>query len=141
MAATRKSQYKVLIGLQEIEGVVSPHQRQIDGALKHRQKALEYIAEVSNLAEFMGGKVETLGLREDWAFSKEIFPGVQVFFIFNRANGEFPSRLRVLFSGDKIRLMKGDDLAAATIVLVNHMLRYVKSTNPGKDLPEVCYKV
>ena len=129
-----------LVNLQEIEGVVSPHQRQLDMALKTREEALEHVADVSKLAEFIGGRVESLGLGEDWAVSKEIFPGVEVFFIFNRADDEFPSTLRVLFSGDRIELMKGEDLAGFVILYVSHMLRYVRETNPGENLPEVCYR-
>jgi len=132
---------KKLIGLQEIEGVVSPHQKQIDMALKTRKEALEYVADVSKLAEFIGGKVESLGMGEDWAISKEVFPGVQVFFIFNHADEELPSNLKVLFSGDRIKLMRGEDLAGFIILYVIHMLRYVKESNPGKSLPEVCYRV
>ncbi len=131
---------KVLISLQEIEGVVSPHRQQVNEALKLREKALEYVADVNELARFMGGNVESLGLREDWAISKEIFPGMQIFFVFNRAGGELPSRLKVLYAGDRM-LMRGDDLASVTIILVNHMLRFVKATNPGEHLPEVCYRV
>ncbi len=130
-----------LVGLQEIEGVAGSHKQQVDWALKLRQEALEYVADVHRLAEFIGGKVESLWLREDWAISKELFPGVQVFFIFNRASDELPCRLSVLYSGDRVRLMKSEDLAAATILLENHMLRYVNWANPGKDLPEVCGKV
>lgn len=130
-----------LISLQEIEGVVSPHQRQIERALKVRKEALEYVAEVSKLAEFIGGEVESLGIGEDWVISKKIFPEVKVFFIYNRADEEFPSNLKVLYSGDRIKLMKGEDLAGVTIFYVNHMLRYVRETNPGKNLPEVCYRV
>ena len=132
---------KKLIGLQEIEGAVSPHQKQIDMALKTRKEALEYVADVSKLAEFIGGRVESLEMGEDWAISKEIFPGVQVFFVFNRADDEFPSNVKVLFSGDRIKLMKGEDLAGFVIFYVIHMLRYVKESNPGRSLPEVCYRV
>lgn len=143
MVAKRKAQYyKVLIGLQEVNGASALHARQVDGALKHRQKALEYVAEVHKLAEFIGGNVESLGLREDWAISKEIFPGVQVFFFYNRANGQIPGSLKVLYSGERIRLMKSDDLVDITIALVNHMLRYVKTINPSnKDIPDICNKV
>ena len=132
---------KKLISLREIEGAVSPHQRQIDMALKTRKEALEYVADVSKLAEFIGGKVESLGMGEDWAISKEIFPGVDVFFIFNRADEELPSSLKVLFSGDRIKLMRGEDLAGFAILYIIHILRYVKESNPGKNLPEVCYRV
>jgi len=130
-----------LISLREIEGAVSPHQRQVEMALESRKEALEHVADVSGLAEFMGGRVESLGLGEDWAVSKQIFPGVEVFFVFNRADEEFPSSLRFLYSGDRLKLMKGEDLAGFTILFVSHMLRYVRETNPDSNLPEVCYRV
>lgn len=130
-----------LISLREIEGVISPHQGQVKGGMRLRKEALEHIADASELAEFIGGKVESLGLGEDWAISKEIFPGVEVFLIYNRASEEFPSNLRVLYAGDRIKLMKGEELASITIAYVNHMLRYVRETNPSKNLPEVCYRV
>ena len=132
---------KKLISLQEIEGAISPHQKQIDMALKTRKEALEYVTDASKLAEFIGGKVESLGIGEDWAISKEIFPGVQVLFVFNRADDEFASNLKVLFSGDKIKMMRGEDLAGFVILYAIHMLRYVRDSNPGKKLPEVCYRV
>jgi len=130
-----------LISLREIEGAVSPHQRQVEMALESRKEALEHVADVSRLAEFMGGRVESLGLGEDWAVSKQIFPGVEVFFVFNRADEEFPSSLRFLYSGDRLKLMRGEDLAGFTILFVSHMLRYVRETNPDSNLPEVCYRV
>ena len=132
---------KKLISLREIEGAASPHQRQIDHALNARKEALEYVADVPKLAEFIGGKVESLGLGEDWAVSKEIFPGVQVFYIFKRADDEFPSNLRVLFSGDNIKMMRGEDLAGFVILYLVHILRYVRDSNRDKKLPEVCYRV
>jgi hypothetical protein len=78
---------------------------------------------------------------EDWAISKEIFPGVQVFFVFNHADDEFESNLKVLFSGDRIKMMRGEDLAVFVIFYVNHMVRYIRDSNKDKKLPEVCYRV
>lgn len=130
-----------LVSLKEIEGAVSPHTAQVEHALKTRQEALEYVADVSELAAFIGGNVESLGIKEDWAISKEIFPGVLAFFIYNRADDEFPANLRVLFSGARIKLMSGEDLAGIVIAYITHMLRYVRESNPGKKLPEVCYRV
>jgi hypothetical protein len=140
----RKSQnnhYKILVGLPEVEGAVSFHQRQIDRALKPRLKALEYVAEATKLAEYLGGRVESLGLHEDWTIAKPIFPDIEIFFVFNRANGQNPPSLKVLYSGNKVNTMKGDDLARVALVCINHMLRFVRETNPGKHLPDICYKV
>jgi len=130
-----------LISLSEIEGADSPHRKQIDRALQARKEALKYVKDVSQLAEFMGGRVEKLGIGEDWAVSKEIFHGVRVYFVFNRADAELPGNLKVLFSGDRLRMMKGEDLASFIILYLIHMLRFVRDSNPDTKLPEVCYRV
>ena len=130
-----------LLSLADIEGKVSPHQMQVKGALKMRAAALEYVKDVEALADYIGGRVENPGIGEDWAVAKELYPGVTVHFIYNRADDEFPARLRALYSGAKIRMIKGDELATITISLANQLLRYVREANPGVKLPEVCYRV
>ena len=130
-----------LVSLREIEGPASPHQRQLDTALKTRQEALEHVTDVCGLAEFIGGEVQALNLGEDWALSKKIYPGVAAFFVFNHADEELPSSLKVLFSGDNLKLVRGEELAGFAILYVSHMLRFIKETNHDKVLPEVCYKV
>jgi hypothetical protein len=81
------------------------------------------------------------GVGEDWAVLKEIYPGVKVHLIFNRSDDEFPARLRALYSGDKIRMVRGDELATVTVSLANQLLRYVRESNPGVKLPDICYRV
>ena len=130
-----------LLSLADIEGKVSPHQLQVKGALKMRAAPLEYVKDVEALAAFLGGNIESPGVGEDWAVSKETFPGVAICFVFNRRDDEFPARLRALYSGDKIRMIKGEELATITISSANQMLRYVRETNPQVKLPDVCYRV
>jgi hypothetical protein len=130
-----------LVSLKEIEGADSPHQKQLDRALKIRISAFEYISDVQGLAGFIGGSVEKLGLRENWAVSKDIYPDVTIHFIFNKADEEFPASLKVLFSGDRLKLLSGEDLAGLTITFSSHMIRYIRESNPGITLPEVCYRV
>ncbi|MHB8086391.1 MAG: hypothetical protein ACYDHZ_11250, partial [Dehalococcoidia bacterium] len=127
-----------LLNLADIEGKISPHQLQVKGALKMRASALAYVRDAEALAQYLGGKVEVLGLGEDWAVNKELYPGVIVHFAFNKADDEFPARLRALYSGEKVGMIKGDELATVTISLANQLLRYVRESNPGVKLPEVC---
>ena len=130
-----------LLSLADIEGKVSPHQMQVKGALRMRAAALEYVRDVQALADYTGGSVEATGIGEDWALCKELYPGVTVHIVFHRADDEFPARLRALYSGDKINMIKGEELATITISLANQLLRYVRETNTGIKLPEVCYRV
>jgi hypothetical protein len=130
-----------LFNLAELEGKISPHQGQVKGGLKMRAVALEFVEDVKALAEYLGGSLETLGVGEDWAVRKELYPGVIIHFIFNRSDDEFPARLQALYSGERVKSIHGDELATVTISLANQLLRYVRESNPGKKLPEVCYKV
>ncbi len=130
-----------LITLKEIEGVVSPHDAYVKRELEMRKEALKYVQNIDELANYIGGTVEKLGIGEDWAIRKVLFPGVEIFFIYQQEDKEFPSSFRVLFSGDKVKTLKGDDLASITIVCVNHILRYVREISSDKSLPEICYRV
>ncbi|MBN1691434.1 MAG: hypothetical protein JW901_10460 [Dehalococcoidia bacterium] len=130
-----------LFNLTELEGKVSPHQGQVKGGLKLRAAALEFVDDPAELAAYFGGTVEKIGSGEDWAVAKELFPGVVIHFVFCRADSEFPSRLQALYSGDRVNLVHGDELATMTISLSNQLLRYVREKNTDRKLPEVCYRV
>ena len=130
-----------LLSLKEIEGADSPHQKQLDRAMKIRVPAFEFVRDVRALAEFVGGRAENAGLREDWAVSKEIYPGVIVHFLYYKADDEFPAVLKVLFSGDRLKMLSGEDLAGLTIACASHMIRYIRESNPNTQLPEVCYRM
>ena len=130
-----------LVNLREIEGKDSPHQDSLYRALKGRIEALGLVGDVNALADFIGGQVEFLRLKEDWAVSKEIFPDIKIYFVFNRGDEEFSAQLRILFSGEKLHMISGEDLTGYTIFIVSHMIRYVRQANPGSKLPEICYRV
>ncbi|MBL7119738.1 MAG: DUF3786 domain-containing protein [Dehalococcoidia bacterium] len=130
---------KKLLSLKEIEGPTSPHDGFLKREMDRRKEPLSYVDKVSKLAEYIGGEVVSLGISEDWAIRKEIFPGIQILLIYNRADEEFPSNLRVLYSGERIGKIRGEDLVELTIACVNHTLRYVRET--VKDPPEICMRV
>lgn len=130
-----------LITLKQIEGVISPHTEYVTRELEFRKEVLKYVGNVAELADYIGGTVTELRTGEDWAIKKEVFPGVEIFFLYRSADAEFPSSFRVLYSGERIKTMPGDDLASITIACANHIVRYVKEVNPDKSLPEICYKV
>lgn len=130
---------KKLLSLKEIEGTVATHDGFIKRELAKRKIALDYVDNASRLAEYIGGEIVSLGISEDWVIKKEFFPGIEILFIYNRADDEFPSNLRVLYSGERILTTRGEDLVELTIAGVNQMLRYVKET--VKDPPEICTRV
>jgi hypothetical protein len=130
---------KKLLTLKEIEGPISTHDGFLKREMERRKGPLSCVDNVSRLAEYIGGEVVSLGVGEDWAIRKGVFPGVDILFVYNRADAEFPSNLRVLYSGQSVRNVRGEDLAELTIACVNHMLRYVRENT--KDPPEICMRV
>ena len=130
---------KELLSIKQIEGPIATHDGFLKREMDRRQVALAYVNNVSKLAEYIGGKVESLERGEDWVITKEMFPGIEIVFMYTRADDEFPSSLRVLYTGGRIKKTKGEDLAELTIACVNQMLRYVKET--VEDPPEICTRV
>ncbi|MCX5999573.1 MAG: hypothetical protein NTU41_08310 [Chloroflexi bacterium] len=128
-----------LLSLKEIEGPMGTHDAFLKHELDRRKNALACIEDASGLAEYLGAKVESLGRGESWAMSKDVFPGINILFVFDRPDVEFPANLRVLYFGDRIRDISGEDLADLTIACVNHMLRYVRAT--AEEPPEICTRV
>jgi hypothetical protein len=121
---------KKLYAVRDLEGVISPHDGSLKRGLEHRKGAFHGFKDIAGLARHIGGEVETLKLDETWAIRKEFFPGVEVHFIYDEADDEFPSRLRALFSGNHIREMKGEDMYDASIFILNYMVEYARKEKP-----------
>ena len=129
-----------LVTIKEIEGMLATHDGYLKGEMDRRKEPLEYLDDVGKLADYIGGEVEEIK-PGDWAIGKEIFPGVKAYFVYQRGDDEVPSNLRVLFGGDKVRTVPGEDLVNLVVGYANHMLRYIRETNPDKRLPRICYQV
>ncbi len=72
---------------------------------------------------------------------KVFYPGVEAYFLYNRKDEEFPPSMQVLFSGEKVRELQGDDLSVLAIATINHMIHYIRNSQLGKVLPEICQVV
>ena len=104
-----------------------------------RKVALDLVEDPAALAGYIGGSTESLGRGEDWVIRKTVFPGIDIIFVYTREDEEFPSSLRVLYSGERILETRGEDLAELTIACLNQMLRYVKATVEAP--PDICGRI
>ena len=128
-----------LLSIKEIDGPLTPHDAFIKRETGLRKEALALVDNVPSLAQYIGGEAESLKASEDWAVKKEIFPGIEIHFLYTHADEEFPSNLRVLYSGGNIRKIRGEDLVELTVACLNHMLRYVRET--AENPPEICTRI
>jgi hypothetical protein len=127
--------------LKEIEGVVV-HDVYLKKEVARRVEAFDYLDDVLKMAQFIGGeRVVPPPIRCDWMIKKVFFPGVECYILFNHKDDELPASMQVLFAGEEILELKGDDLASLVISTINHMIRYIKRCPPEKTLPEICYLV
>ena len=129
-----------LISLRQIEGMATSHHDFVKREMERRIEALEYVDDLSGLAEYIGGEVEHSETGRGM-IKKEVFPGVNVHFIYEQGDEEFPSNIRVLYSGERVRSVPGEDLSHFALGYANHMLRYIREVNPGKELPQICHVV
>lgn len=119
---------------------MSPHQGYVQREMERRVEALRYVIDPSALAEYIGGHVE-FSADGRWMIMKEVFPGVNTHIIYEPGDKEFPASLRVLYSGGRVKIVPGEDLAQFAVAYVNHVLRYVREANPGVKLPQICQVV
>lgn len=129
---------KAYLTLKEIEGVVV-HDVYLKKEVARRCEAFEYLDDVGKMAAYIGGEqVIPPPIRCDWMVKKTFYPGVESYYLYNRKDEEFPPSMQVLFSGEKVRELKGDDLSVLAIATINHMIHYIRNSKPGEKLPEIC---
>ena len=127
--------------LKEIEGVIV-HDIYLKKEVGRRVDPFEYLDDLNKMVEYIGGElVKPPPIRCDWMLKKVFFPEVECYFLFNHKDKEFPSSMQVLFSGERVMEMKGDDLASLAITTINHMIRHIRHAHPEKPLPEICHVV
>jgi hypothetical protein len=129
---------KEFLTLKEIEGVVV-HDLYLKKEVARRAEAFEYLDDVDQMTQYIGGeRITSPPLRCDWMVKKIFYPGVETYFLYHRNDEEFPSSMQVLFSGERVRKLQGDDLSVLAIATINHMIHYIRSSRPGEILPEIC---
>ena len=129
---------KKFLTLKEIEGVIV-HDVYLKKEVARRLEAFEFLDDVHKMAEYVGGELmDPPPFRCDWMLKKVFFPEVECYFLYHHKDEELPASLQVLFSGEKVKEFKGDDSAVLAIATINHMIRFIKHSHPGKSLPEIC---
>jgi len=129
---------KEFLTLKEIEGVVV-HDLYLKKEVARRSEPFEYLDDVRKMTQYIGGEwLASPPIRCDWMVKKVFYPGVEAYFLYQHKDEEFPSSMQVLFSGEKVRVLKGDDLSVLAIATINHMIHYIRYSSPEKSLPEIC---
>ena len=115
-----------------IKGIVTPHQRDLDDLTKKNIDVLRKVKDIQikKINDALDSISVELDLGEDWAISKEFFPGVELIVLYQYYGDEFGAgvaedEIQVVYSGDNVLAVSGEDLMHFTEILLNFMSRIV----------------
>lgn len=129
---------KKLHTIDEIDGMTSigsPHKKELREIGEKMAPILRKM-DKSSIEGFatnvLGGKIENLGLEEDWTMTKEMFPEVYIHMVYTFYGEEFGENesdsVRFFFSGERIKWITGEDLASFIDSTVNYQKRTILNT-------------
>ncbi|MHA1730228.1 MAG: hypothetical protein ACTSWY_16075 [Promethearchaeota archaeon] len=114
--------------IDNVKGITSPHVRDIRDIGKNKLAVFRKLTknDLQKISEKTGGYIEeNMELGEEWAFTKEFFNGVKVHVLYLYYGDEFgvgkEDEIQILFSGNYVRMLSGEDLCHFSEILTNFM--------------------
>lgn len=131
-----------LISISEIDNVksaCSPHAEELKNFGKEWSSLFREFdrEDLEKVSRSIKGEMDELGIDEEWALTKELFPEVRVHISYHYYGEEFSSygeedKLRFLFSGDRVKKVTGEDLAGMIEVILNFIGRITSGKVRGE---------
>ncbi len=82
----------------------------------------------------LGGKVDNIGVNEDWTITIEMFPEVKIHFAYSYFGDEFgdeiEAEIKFYFSGERVYWVPGEDIATYIDIVMDFIERLLKSKEP-----------
>ncbi|MFX1518653.1 MAG: hypothetical protein ACFFCD_01830 [Promethearchaeota archaeon] len=125
------------IGQIDVFGIRSPHEKELQ-EISNTKNHLFKDLEIDKLKDFVvtdiGGKMDNIGLGEDWTITFEIFPQVNIHISYSFFGDEFgveiEANLKYYFSGERVHLVPGEDFVAFIDILMDFIERMIKKEEP-----------
>src|SRR5271157_1436032 len=115
--------------IEGLKAIKSPHDKELDDIKDRILPRLRSLnsKQATVLASRLGGDSTPINFNEEWVITKAMFPGVILHFAYNYTGDEFgdgkSDDLSILFSGEEVRLVPGEDLASYAELLAEYMDR------------------
>ena len=132
-------QERKLISVGEIDatGIKGPHEKELEDISDskcHLFINLEHDLLKNIIEGDIGGKIENIGLSEDWAISIEMFPEVNIHMAYSYFGDEFgdgkEAEFKFLFSGERASWVPGEDSATFIDIVMDFIERKIKDQEP-----------
>ncbi len=127
--------------IEDVQSVSSPHEAELKELGKKWVSEFRDFGEkeLDKFSRLIGAKKENLQIDEEWAITKEFFPGVNNHISYHYYGEEFKSvgeedQLRFLFSGERVQDVTGEDLVGLIEIKFRYIDRYLsEKTAPKKE--------
>lgn len=132
-------QQRKLMTVGEIDatGVKGPHEKELEDISDskcHLFINLESDLLKKIIEDDIGGRIENIGLSEDWAISIEMFPEVNIHMAYSYFGDEFgdgkEAEFKFYFSGEQASLVPGEDSATFIDIVMDIIERKIKDQDP-----------
>jgi len=124
------------IGQIDAVGIKGPHEKELEDLSNSKIPLFRDldIDVLSDIVKRIGGKVEDIGLGEDWTITFEIFPKVILHISYSWFGDEFgdgkEAELRYYLSGEEVYLVPGEDIITFVVILMDFIESQVKNEEP-----------
>jgi hypothetical protein len=125
------------VGQIDATGVRGPHEKELEDISKvkyHLFLNLDMGILKDIVYNKLGGKIENIGLSEDWTISIEMFPEVNVHLAYSYFGDEFgdgvEAEFKFYFSGTRVFWVPGEDTATFIDIVLDFIERKIKGQEP-----------
>lgn len=125
------------VGQIDATGVRGPHEKELEDISNAKCtifKNIDMDKLIKIVEQVIGGKIENIGLSEDWAISLEMFPEVNIHMAYSYFGDEFgngiESEFKFYFSGERAYWVPGEDSATYIDIVMDMIERKIKGQDP-----------
>ena len=125
------------VGQIDATGIKGPHEKELEDISDskcHLFINLEADLLKRIIEDEIGGRIENIGLTEDWAISIEMFPEVNIHMAYSYFGDEFgdgkEAEFKFYFSGERVSWVPGEDSATFIDIVMDFIERKIKDQEP-----------
>ncbi len=125
------------VGQIDATGIRSPHEKELEDISKAKYPLfidLEIDKLKAIVVNDIGGRIDNIGLGEDWTITIEMFPEVNIHLSYSYFGDEFgdgiEAEFKCYFSGERAYWVPGEDSVTFVDIVMDFMERMIKNKEP-----------
>lgn len=122
-----------VVGQIDATGSGSPHHGELEALGAAKFPLFKGLEDVRVVCGWLGARLESLGLGEDWAATLEFFPEANVhvlYYYYGDEFGDVEGELKFLFSGERVYWIPGEDLVTFISVALDFAELRIRGGEP-----------